>query len=604
VGFGSLTGLYALLVLVPFIILYLRRPKSVEKVIPSLMFLLQEKRQAQKYSFLRKLLRNLLFILQMVGLSAMALTIASPFITLPYTGVTGHTVIVLDVSASMQANDGISTRFEKAVSEAENRLSGTTSLILAENTPLVVLEKGSRNDAQDILNSLKPRATRSNVGDAMLLAKDLIGGAEGRVVVISDFKVTEGADITVAKRTLEMDSIPVELIQVGGPAKNVGIVNLEVDKKRTKIEIRNYNDEEVSVPVKVVNNGKEVDSKRITLLPLSVESQEFATPPGITTVELDIRDDLTVDDKVYLNVPSSQVRVVLLTNRDSDNFIRAALEASPGVTVETRKPPATNAENIDHDVIVVNYLDKERLLPHEFDYVGDKVQKGAHLIVMAQDDLASLEVNDLLPVILDGKGDTAEVCSQVENEVTKHFRSSCFTRSPYLKASAKNGSLVVASAGDSPVIAIGTYGQGKVVYYGIYDDQSSFKTDSDYPIFWDTLLKSLTQREEVRDFNFRTGTIMPISQQQVKTPTTVLNTGRLILDEAGFYEIGGKKLAVNLADEKESDIRPVDLETGLGEVEEKKTVAFYDFGLEIPLLILSVIVLGIEFIYIKRRGDV
>src|SRR3989344_2749793 len=380
-GFGSLTGLYALLVLVPFIILYLRRPKSVEKVIPSLMFLLQEKRQAQKYSFLRKLLRNLLFILQMFGLSAMALTIASPFITLPYTGVTGHTVIVLDVSASMQANDGISTRFEKAVSEAENRLSGTTSLILAENTPLVVLEKGSRNDAHGILNSLKPRATRSNVGDAMLLAKDLIGGAEGRVVVISDFKVTEGADITVAKRTLEMDSIPVELIQVGGPAKNVGIVNLEVDKKRTKIEIKNYNDEEVSVQVKVVN-----------------------------------------------------------------------------------------------------YLDKERLLPHEFDYVGDKVQKGAHLIVMAQDDLASLEVNDLLPVILDGKGDTAEVCSQVENEVTKHFRSSCFTRSPYLKASAKNGSLVVASAGDSPVIAIGTYGQGKVVYYGIYDDQSSFKTDSDYPI--------------------------------------------------------------------------------------------------------------------------
>ena len=603
-GFGNIAGLYALFVLVPFILLYLRRPKSLEKTIPSLMFLLQEKKQAKKYSFLQKLLRNLLFILQLVGLTAMAATIAAPFVTLPYTGVTGHTVIVLDVSASMQADDGLGTRFAKAVSEAEKKLSGTTSIILAENTPLVVLEKGSKNDAEDILSKLKPRATRTNIGDAILLAKDIIGGSEGRVVAISDFAVTEGADVTVAKRTLELDGIPVELIKVSGAAKNAGIVDMQLDKRHTKISIKNYYDKEITIPVKLIKNGKEIDKKQVTLLPLSVENQEFATPRGLTTVELEINDDMPADDKVYLNVPSDKVRIVMLTNRDSDNFVRAALEASPGVTVEMREPPATNAESIEHDVIVVNYLQKDKLLPHEFEYIGEKVQKGSHLIVMAQDDLASLGVDGLLPVTLQEKGDMADICSQVVNEFTKHFKNNCFTRSPYLKAAAKNGTLVIASAGDSPVIAMAQYGQGKIFYYGIYDDQSTFKTDSDYPIFWDALIKSLTQREEVRDFNFKTGAVLPIAEQQVKTPTAVINTGRLILDEAGFYEVGGKTLAVNLLDEKESDVRPVEMETEKSDVKEQKNISFYDYSLDIPLLLLSVIVLGIEFIYIKRRGDI
>jgi len=73
--FTSTTGLFALLALVPFIILYLIRPKTIEKVIPSLMFLMREKKEAKQLAFLKKLLQNLLFIIQIIALIALALSV-------------------------------------------------------------------------------------------------------------------------------------------------------------------------------------------------------------------------------------------------------------------------------------------------------------------------------------------------------------------------------------------------------------------------------------------------------------------------------------------------------------------------------------------------
>ena len=41
--FNNIIGLYALFAIVPFILIYLIRPKSFERVIPSLMFIMQER---------------------------------------------------------------------------------------------------------------------------------------------------------------------------------------------------------------------------------------------------------------------------------------------------------------------------------------------------------------------------------------------------------------------------------------------------------------------------------------------------------------------------------------------------------------------------------
>ena len=98
-------GLWALTAVIIFIILYLRRPKPQEKVIPSLMFIINDKKKSRQYSFFQKLLANLLFLMQLLSIAGLASVAAAPFVKLNYDTTLENTVIILDVSASMQAKE-------------------------------------------------------------------------------------------------------------------------------------------------------------------------------------------------------------------------------------------------------------------------------------------------------------------------------------------------------------------------------------------------------------------------------------------------------------------------------------------------------------------
>ena len=171
-GITNLIGLFALLSLVPFIILYLRRPKPKDEMVPSLMFLVQENQKSKQHSFLQRFTSNLLFFLQLLVLLLLSLAVASPFVNIPYDVTKENTVVIIDASASMQAKEGGETRFDRALGEAKKFFSGRNTIILAENNPVVVLEEEGKDLANDVLGKLKPRSTTTNLRDAQLLAKD------------------------------------------------------------------------------------------------------------------------------------------------------------------------------------------------------------------------------------------------------------------------------------------------------------------------------------------------------------------------------------------------------------------------------------------------
>src|SRR3989338_10610731 len=204
-------GLLALISLIPFIILYVRKPKPKDRVIPSLMFILQNKKTSMKNSFLRNFLANLLFLIQLLALIGLSISVAQPYIKILYDVTLENTVIVLDASASMQADESGKTRFEEAIKEAKKALSGRNSIILAEHVPLIILEEEDKEVAQDILGSLKPKATTTNLGDAMLLARDILQDKPGRIVVISDFANVNTEDLLVVKAAIETEERVVSL---------------------------------------------------------------------------------------------------------------------------------------------------------------------------------------------------------------------------------------------------------------------------------------------------------------------------------------------------------------------------------------------------------
>jgi|TARA_B100001971_G_C18263112_1_gene589025 hypothetical protein len=602
--FEFIDGLWALAAIVPFIILYLRRPRPVSKTIPSLMFLLKQKRVSKQYAFMRKLMQNLLFFLQLLIILAMAFAVAQPFINLQHSVTAENTVIVLDISASMQTKDDSTTRFQKAMKEAKKYISGKVSIILAENAPLSILEDGESEVAVDLLGQVRPKATATNLGDSMILAKDILKGRPGRVVVVSDFGYSDGIDVLVAKRILTSNEIDVFLIDVSGEAKNAGIIDLKVDKYKTKVYVKNFNENEETVTIEL--KGEKVGkSDPIKILSNSIESFEFGTSPGISMITIDTKDDFELDNTAYVSTPLREKIKVLLVTDDKNNKIVPALEASMDIELESKYFTPERSLLADYDVIILNNF---QYVPGTFEDLSYYADNGGNVIISAQDNMAEMRLADLGMIeASEVVENNVQVCVDVFNQFTRYFeKDRCFAAvSKYIMATAEDDALVIASTSDgNPLITLKEIGEGSAVYYGIYNDYSDFWQLPAYPIFWDSLIDFLVKTEDISDYNFKSGKIVSIEKQKVKTPSTTLQTAGLIMDEAGIYEFDNKKIAVNLLDEKESDVskdKEFEEETRMFNVKSEDRKQKFNF--DVPLMILASLILMAELIYIKGRGD-
>lgn len=603
-------GAFALVGVVILIIIYLIRPKPRDMVIPSLMFIIRDFGITKKKSFLEKLLRNLIFILQMIAVAGLALSVMQPSMKTKYDTTAENTVIVLDVSASMQAE----SRFNRAVNTAEDSLKGDISIILAEETPIMILDKGSKSKAKAILSGIKPKDVTTNIGDAMLLAKDVLDGQEGRVLVISDFLQTHGPDPNVVRKILEANKAVVDMVNVAGnPSQgNLGIVDLVIEKHNTVVYIKNFNDVEKTATITVVNNNKEIKKISKIFLANSVDTISFETPGGSTEVDIVDRDDLDVDNKAYISAPDNiEIKVLVVTNR-LNTYLKYAIESSKDLRLTTAEPPIV-PETAEFDVVIFSNIDKSKLLTGTIDEIRKNVLGGKQFIIMAQDNLPQIDFKDMMPVYLLELRDkeNAKVYPFAEaNEQRYGFAEEQAidygTTLKYFTTTPKNSSVVYAVAGDSPVIASMKEGAGNVVYYGIFDESSSFKSSPSYPIFWNDLINSLMGTDDISRFNYQTGKMISTgSDIEVDTPEGKLKASSILMDTAGIYRIGSLKLAANLLSEAESDIyQGANIKTArsdsykAGKVQRTK-----DTNLEIYLLVLVLMAMLAEIGYVKYTGE-
>ncbi|MBI2107758.1 BatA domain-containing protein, partial [Candidatus Woesearchaeota archaeon] len=550
-------GLIALASLIPFIILYLRRPKPKDQMIPSLMFIMKDDRRSKRYAFFRKLANNLLFLIQLLALLGLSVSIAAPFVKLPYDVTLENTIIIVDVSASMSTKEDGVSRFDNAIKEAKGALSGRNTLILAENTPLIALEDEPTEIALDVISKIKPKATTTNIGDALLLAKDVLGDKPGRIVVLSDFSSTEGPDVQVVRSAISSKDRIIDFIDLSNKAQNVGIINLEVGKYTTKLFIKNYNSEEKTVRLKISRDGKDITSSDpIKISPKSIESFVFDTVEGVAKVQLSPEDGLATDNFAYIATPASLKNNVLLITNQKNSNLELALESARDVKLNVVNPPVltvnTKKEKVEpfrHDVIIIYKINsvnkKEGILPGTFNDIREYVEKGGSLIIAAQEDLNQIDMEELEPARLKSiVHETASVCVDSSNELTKIFKiDECFTTtSTYFDAELKKDALSLGvyainrkskDARKNPVIVIQQVKKGNVAYYGIFDEASDFKTLPSYPILWNSLISFVTGSEDIKDFNFKSGKIAIINEQKVTTPSSSYTTSKLLMDEAG-----------------------------------------------------------------------
>ncbi|AKJ38942.1 vWA domain-containing protein [Methanosarcina barkeri] len=568
--FENPLALIALLSVIPLIIIYMLRPRPKVLAIPSLMFVLKLERERKRvYASLTKIVQDPLFLIQLLMLILLSIGAAGYYYTSqePLSG--EHTVLVLDTSASMQ----VDSRFDDAVKIADGYVSKKNSIILASDTPRLALDGGDASSAKEILSQVQPGAGTADLSAAITTGMRLLSKEGGRrLIVISDFTNSKGDDPVSSKNLAESYGISVNFVKVGKSADNIGVINGWIEATNGKYGytgvIKNYKDQSEKVEIET-GSGASGNSTSFSLDVPARGTKQFTLEnlgPGITTVQLNVKDSLPVDNKAYISIPETLEQRILFVTDDGKLPSKTALSLLPNSNLSVTKAVPSSLDNY---TLVVLAQKETPIASDSVDTIENYVRNGGNAVFIASGALApeKTEVGliKILPVKPTGienetNGTDLGVKEVQQSSITKDIRSDEISVHTYLDATERTGSTtLVALENGVPILSYWQVGKGTVFYMGLDDELgdnawNNFHNLPEYPVFWIKLVEWLGGTGDISEYNLNTGTLTSLSKtQEIKTPSKTFTSNHILFDESGIYEISGKKIAVNLYNDKESN---------------------------------------------------
>jgi len=577
--FSNPLALLALASVIPLIILYLLRPRTIDLDIPSLLFFLKREQQRNKLSLLlRKLIRDPLFLVQLLVLILLSLAAAAPYIM--EEKVSGqHTVIVIDNSASMQAGG----RLDEAKALAAERLSAVNSVVWAQNVPVLALKESDKTRTKEVIALTPQRAIPADIAAAITYSQRLAGPG-GTVIVFSDFASWNGDDPLVAKGLAEYNGVRVEFVQVRGESNNIGIVNGWLEVKdgayNLNLAVKNFNNRKATVSLDI-RTGNEQRGGTLSIPAGSTRAYIVSNlETGTTEISITGGGELKIDDTAYVYIPvAAGGRLLLVDTREqtatgtrTKTPTRTALELLLPAEFEysSSLPPDLSG----YGIVILGMVDNNSLGPEPAPILGGFVDNGGVVIATASPGLAHIE-GGLLPISITGISNSTDLNLIQTNPITASFPMKDQEEDPkvdlevvhHIRGSAPEDATVLMEASDaSPMLSYRRQGKGTVVYLGLNDVTgddawSGFAAMPQFPIFWKQMLNWLGGTD-ISEHNVRTGTVirMPSTQTITNPDDTTLTSSSLWVDQAGLYHIGPQVIAANLYDARESDVNEISLD--------------------------------------------
>ncbi len=584
-SFNNIFGFYAFLALVPLIIIYLIKPKPNTLKVPSLMFFMKRANSSTSQSLFRYFQKDILFFIQLFILLLLSFSITQPILTLNRDVFSSNIVFVVDVSASSKVTYANGqTRLDISKEKIKDLATSKNSLVLLKSYPIVALHDVSRSELNNYINRLEATDDISDIASAIALAGDLLANDKGRVVVLSDFIESKGINPEVAKNVLNSRGIPVNFYNTKKDnLSNVGIVDVVINEETVNLYIKNYNNETNKISLRVNN-----DINILNIKPNNVEPFVFNVKDQFTNVEILDSDNFNIDNKVIILRPYSDVIKVLLISNHPSKFLKAALTSIEDVKLTIAEPPVIPKG--DFDLYIINNVDKDKIVVDTFGAIKRDIEEnGKSVIITSQNGLDQIDFEGLILINFNNVTLGGNAVIRQNNRFTKDLD---FASVSLIYNLSNQGDSIV-SVNNISIISLFNLGKGKAAYYGIMDDKSDFKITPSYPVFWSNFIYYLIGRDNLNDVNLKTGYLYNDGNES-KT-----------LDKSEIYEINGRKLSVNLLNERESDINYVS--EGVNndvnyKLETVKTNVDYDLNMFISILVILLVFF--EFIYIKFRGEV
>lgn len=564
------------------------------------MFILKDTGRNKINRMFRNWLTDLLLIFHFLIIVFLALSLAQPYINVPQSMLVQDSILVIDVSASTKINNRIDDIKDKAL----DSLSERNTIILAQGFPEVIADQANAARARRLIKQLEAKDTTTNLADALKLANQY-SGPNTNVVVISDFLPSAGAlDIIPQLDAIESKGAVVITHEIGKAVANVGLIDLTVRDTKSRIWVKNYGDTPAEVTVKIGDA-----EENVLLAKRETKELSFQTPEGLTEITIKEKDAFMTDNTVWLSTPEdNQIDILVFTN-EQESFEASKLMIAFGlieknfpitIKIEYAIPP--KVPDLNHDIYLFYKVRPDFLLPGHIEGIRERVEKGAALIVMAQNGLFAIDFKGLLPVNYVADGSSAEVSAPEENLLTKDIDFGQVQH--YFRVTKNEGITVVAQAGEDPIITLNKLGKGTIMYYGYLEDSESFSNENSFPVFWRRIIDLATNRPTLHSLNVKTGTLLTFPKEiKVKTPTKKIVTNLLRVEDAGLYVFEDRTIAANLLSDLESNTNRASALEKEGDGEAESTENKLPKELSQIFIILGLIILLLELIYIKLRGD-
>jgi hypothetical protein len=339
---NPLALLFGLLAL-PIVLLYMLRLRRRKQVVSSTLVWRELTRDRHANAPWRRPRPNLLMFLQLAALAALVLALARPFVRLPGQ-LRGNTIVLLDTSASMLANDGDDqgrTRFDVARDELERsigRLSGDDRLTLiavdAQPTALIAAS-ADRSLLRQALGQARAELVAADWPAAFALAAGAAQGlADPRFLILSDGNLPDDLPPLPG---------PVALKTVGQSGENLAISALAPRESPGGPELLasvvNEGTTAKTAVLSVSLDGRLYDARRLTLPAGGRSDQTWSLPAETSTIAAELVpengavDHLPADNQAWAVRAAGGSQQVLLASA-GNLFLEQALGLLPGVDLQ------------------------------------------------------------------------------------------------------------------------------------------------------------------------------------------------------------------------------------------------------------------------------
>jgi VWA domain-containing protein/aerotolerance regulator-like protein len=337
----------ALALTLPVIVaLYFLRIRRPTRLVPALNLWPDEIRDRQANIPWQRLRFSWLLLLQLLAAAVLVAAAAQPALSAG-TSLARHSVVLLDVSASMQARDVQLSRLDEAKREVGGLIDqlgpqDRMTLIALGSVPRVVASvAGDREALHRAVSDMGAQNGAADLSGGLALAAGLVRpGDDARAYLFSDGIV--GPIRTDAANGLPF---PVEYHRVGVSGENVGMTSLVVrtgaQSRAAYLHIQNFGQQSRSFSLEWRADSRLVDVRKLTLAGGQAQDLVLPVPSDATVVSahIDAGDIFALDDTVSA-VASTPRAFRLLLVTPGNVFLQQALGLRTDIQLDVIAPAA------------------------------------------------------------------------------------------------------------------------------------------------------------------------------------------------------------------------------------------------------------------------